>query len=95
MISHTRPSFSVRPELGEGLHFFSHPGKKQEQPFGKLRANGSQSERQAHHTHADTTISESFWKRAMLAAWVMTPAVRQAKLTSSSGSTQNSALPAP
>src|SRR5690606_38365391 len=47
------------------------------------------------HTIALSARSLSFWQRSILAAWVITPALHRAKLTSATGSTQNIVLPAP
>lgn len=44
---------------------------------------------------ADNTMSPSFWNRRMFALCPITPAVRQAKVMSRSGSIQNSDVPAP
>src|SRR5690606_41503192 len=48
-----------------------------------------------HQIIALSARSDSFWQRSMLAAWVITPALHSAKLTSATRSTQNIVLPAP
>ena len=40
-------------------------------------------------------MSQSRWKRSMFGAWPITPALKNAKVISRTGSTQNSTLPAP
>ncbi len=63
----------------------------------QVQGDGLGAKRGPLHTQtiALSARSLSFWQRSMLAAWVITPALHSAKLTSATGSTQNIVLPAP
>jgi hypothetical protein len=102
LISCTLPASFPSPPL---LVSLSNHRSAVRRSFDKLRMSGGGSIRHIRvclaylgvfrQIIADSARSESFWQRSMLAAWVITPALHSAKLTSRTGSTQNIVLPAP
>ena len=86
--------FIVPPDLFRGPSLRPH-GQRGEARWILKQVQDDGKESRVHQIIADNARSLSFWQRSILAAWVITPALHSAKLTSRCGSTQNIVLPAP
>ena len=91
----TALSLSVTPDLVRGPSLRPY-GQRDEARWILKRVQDDGGGTELHsQIIALSARSLNFWQRSILAAWLITPALHSAKLTSATGSTQNIVLPAP